>query len=173
MSDPTGEPSTDALHRNAQRVQEALLAAGIDARVRRLDDSARTAPEAAAALGVEVGAIAKSLVFQAVPGSADPFYVLVVMSGSERVDTNKLAATLGAAKIKRPDADGVREATGYPIGGVSPAGLPSGLTVLVDESLKEFDVVWAAAGTPHDVFPTTFEELLTITGGRRCDVPVA
>lgn len=167
------EPAQEPLHRNAQRVQDALRAAGSSAVVRRLDDSARTAPEAAAALGVEVGAIAKSLVFQAVPESAEPYYVMVVMSGSERVDTHRLAAALAVAKIKRPDADGVREATAYPIGGVSPAGLPEHLTVLVDESLERFEVVWAAAGTPHDVFPTTFDELVRITGGRRCDVRVA
>lgn len=169
----TDETADATLHRNAQRVQTALREAGSAAAVRRLDDSARTAPEAAAALGVEVGAIAKSLVFQAVPDDDDPYYVLVVMSGSERVDTAKLAAALEVPKVKRPDADGVREATGYPIGGVSPAGLPADLTVLVDESLAAFDVVWAAAGTPHDVFPTSFDELLAITGGQRCAVPAS
>jgi prolyl-tRNA editing enzyme YbaK/EbsC (Cys-tRNA(Pro) deacylase) len=155
----------DPQHRNAVRVQDALRAAGSSARVRRLDDSARTAPEAAAALGVEVGAIAKSLVFQ-----ADSEPVLVVMSGADRCDTARLAAELGAERVRRPDADVVRAATGYPIGGVSPAGLPAELTVLVDRGLAAFDVVWAAAGTPHDVFPTTFDELLALTGGRPTDV---
>jgi prolyl-tRNA editing enzyme YbaK/EbsC (Cys-tRNA(Pro) deacylase) len=155
----------DLLHRNARRVQDALRVVGSAARVRRLDDSARTAPEAAAALGVEVGAIAKSLVFQ-----ADETYVLVVMSGADRCDTARLAEVMGAGRVRRPDADGVRTATGYPIGGVSPAGLPEELTVFVDRGLAAFEVVWAAAGTPHDVFPTTFDELLAITRGREVDV---
>lgn len=156
---------TDPQHRNAARVQDALHAAGIDVAVRRLDDSARTAPEAAAALGVEVGAIAKSLVFE-----ADSQPVLIVMSGSDRLDTKRLAEHLGAERVRRPDADGVRAATGYPIGGVSPAGLPKELRVLVDQGLQAFDVVWAAAGTPHDVFPTSYAELLRITGGEPADV---
>lgn len=156
---------TEPQHRNAARVQDALRAAGIDVAVRRLDDSARTAPEAAAALGVAVGAIAKSLVFE-----ADTTPVLVVMSGADRCDTKRLAEHVGAERVRRPDADGVRAATGYPIGGVSPAGLPTELRVLVDQGLRAFDVVWAAAGTPHDVFPTSYPELLRITGGEPADV---
>jgi prolyl-tRNA editing enzyme YbaK/EbsC (Cys-tRNA(Pro) deacylase) len=77
---------------------------------------------------------------------------------------------LGAQRVRRPDAEAVRAATGYPIGGVSPAGLPPELRVLVDRGLEAFDVVWAAAGTPHDVFPTTYAELLQITGGQAVDV---
>ncbi|MDX6223822.1 MAG: hypothetical protein QOE64_198, partial [Frankiales bacterium] len=92
------------------------------------------------------------------------------MSGSDRVDTKRLAEAVGAARVRRPDADAVRAATGYPIGGVSPAGLPEGLQVLVDRGLAAFDVVWASAGTPHDVFPTSFDELLAITGGEPTDV---
>ncbi|MDQ1687244.1 MAG: hypothetical protein QOK42_219 [Frankiaceae bacterium] len=156
---------TEPLHRNALRVQQALQAVGSPGRVRRLDASAGTAAEAAAALGVTVGAIAKSLVFQ-----ADEQPVLVVMSGSDRLDTKRLAEAVGAARVRRPDADAVRAATGYPIGGVSPAGLPEGLQVLVDRGLAAFDVVWASAGTPHDVFPTSFDELLAITGGEPTDV---
>ena len=130
--------------------------------VRQIPDSTRTSAEAAAALGVEVGQIAKSLVFLADGGP-----VMVVASGADRVDTAKLSAHLGGAAITRADADAVRAATGYPIGGVSPAGLDRSLPVLVDRALAGFDEVWAAAGTPNAVFPTTFDELLVIAGGRR------
>jgi prolyl-tRNA editing enzyme YbaK/EbsC (Cys-tRNA(Pro) deacylase) len=152
-------------HPSVQRVRAALVAAGSAADIKELSDSTRTSDEAAAALGVEVGQIAKSLVFLA---GGDP--VLVVASGADRVDTAKLSEHLGGRRITRADADAVRAATGYPIGGVSPAGLDASLPVLVDGALAAFDVVWAAAGTPHAVFPTTFDELLVITGGRRADV---
>lgn len=132
-----------------------------------LDDSARTAQEAADALGVEVGQIAKSLVFVA---GEQP--VLVVASGSDRVDTKRLGALLSGATIQRADADIVRAATGYPIGGVSPVALPSDLIVFVERALEPFSVVWAAAGTPHAVFPTTYGELLKLTGGEPSDVRV-
>ncbi|HTW07055.1 MAG TPA: YbaK/EbsC family protein [Acidimicrobiales bacterium] len=153
------------LHRNAQRAQEALAAAGVLAEVRQLADSARTSVEAAAALGVQVGQIAKSLVFV-----ADGAPVVVIASGPDRVDLALTAKALGAASVSRADADAVRAATGYPIGGVSPAGLPDGLAVLVDRGLAAYEVVWAAAGTPHTVYPTNFAELLHVTGGRAVDV---
>jgi len=153
------------MHRNARRVQAALEAAGSAAKVRVLDDSARTAADAASALGVEVGQIAKSLVFM-VGGTA----VLVVASGSDRVDTKRLSAEFGDAPVTRADADAVRAATGYPIGGVSPVDLPPELPVLVEEALGAFAEVWAAAGTPHAVFPTTYSELLALTGGSASDV---
>lgn len=156
------EPS---LHPNAQRAQAALAAAGCRARVRQLTDSARTSAEAAAALGVEIGQIAKSLVFL-----ADDRPVVVIMSGPDRVDTHAVGLVVDAAKVTRADADVVREATGYPIGGVSPAGLSPDLPVLVDEGLARYDVIWAAAGTPHAVYPTNFPELLTVTGGQAVDV---
>jgi prolyl-tRNA editing enzyme YbaK/EbsC (Cys-tRNA(Pro) deacylase) len=149
------------LHPNAQRVQAALISAGSQAEVRQLPDSARTSGEAAAALGVAVEQIAKSLVFL-----ADGKPVMAVVSGADRVDTAKLAAALDGARITRADADTVRAATGYPIGGVSPAGLDGSLPVLVDGGLAELGEVWAAAGTPHAVFPTTFEELLVIAAGQ-------
>ena len=154
-----------SLHRNAARVQEALRAAGSDAMVRELPDSARTAPEAAAALGVGVGQIAKSLVF-----TADGQAVLAILSGADRLDPDRLAGHLGAREIGRADPETVRRATGYPIGGVSPVGHPPGLRVLVDRGLAAFDVVWAAAGTPHAVFPTTYEELVRVSGGEPADV---
>ena len=153
------------LHPNARRVQEALAAAGSPARVRQLTDSARTAPEAAAALGVEVAQIAKSLVFL-----ADGRPVAVIASGADRVDTAAVAREVGAAKVRRADADAVRQATGFPIGGVSPAGLPDGLEVLIDRALSSYEVIWAAAGTPHTVYPTSYSELVRVTGGRSVDV---
>lgn len=153
------------LHRNAQRVQDALTAAGLLAEVRVLEESARTVAEAAAALGVKEGQIAKSLLFL-----ADDAPVMVVASGDEMVDTSKLATMLSASKVERPGADVVRSATGYPIGGVSPVALPGSLRVFVQESLQRWDVVWAAAGTHHAVFPSTFSELLLLTGGTASNV---
>jgi prolyl-tRNA editing enzyme YbaK/EbsC (Cys-tRNA(Pro) deacylase) len=157
-----------AMHANVARVQRALAAAGSEAQVQELPDSTRTSVEAANALGVEVGHIAKSLIFL-----ADDKPVMVVASGSDRVDVARLSAQLGGAKVKRADADAVRAATGYPIGGVSPAGLNGDVTVLVDQALSEYDVVWAAGGTSHAVFPTSYAELLRITGGEAADVRVS
>jgi prolyl-tRNA editing enzyme YbaK/EbsC (Cys-tRNA(Pro) deacylase) len=154
----------EPLHRNARRVQAALHAAGSTAQVVQLDTSARTSAEAAESLGVDVAQIAKSMVFLA---DGDP--VVVVASGADRIDTKALGAHLGR-RITRADADAVRAATGYPIGGVSPAGLPPTTAVLVEKALAAYDVVWAAAGTPHTVFPTTYDELLRLTGGQPSDV---
>ena len=133
--------------------------------MRVLPGSTRTSQEAASALGVAVGQIAKSLVFL-----ADGEPVMVVASGADRVDTGRLAAHVGVTSIRRADAERVRAATGYPIGGVSPAGLDVRLRVLIDRALAPFDVVWAAAGTPNSVFPTTFGELLQISRGEEADV---
>jgi prolyl-tRNA editing enzyme YbaK/EbsC (Cys-tRNA(Pro) deacylase) len=154
-----------SLHRNAARVQRALAAAGAAAVVQELPQSAHSSAEAAAALGVEPGQIAKSLVFV-----ADGEPVLVVLRGDDRLDPARLGAHLGAAKVWRADADTVRQATGFPIGGVSPVGHPDGLTVVIDEGLAGHAVVWAAAGTPHAVFPTSFAELLAVSGGEAADV---
>lgn len=154
-------------HPNAQRVQSALTAAGVTAHVLELAQSTRTSTEAAEALGVEVGQIAKSLVFL-----ADGEAVLVVASGADRVDTAALGRELGDRRISRADADAVRAATGYAIGGVSPAGLPDSLPVLVERALERYDTVYAAAGTPHALFPTSYAELLRLTGGRPSDVRV-
>jgi len=104
---------------------------------------------------------------------ADDSPVMVVASGADRVDLKRLSTHLGGAKIGRADADAVRAATGYPIGGVSPAGLRSGIRILLDRALQSFDVVWAAGGTPHAVFPTSFDELVQITGGEVADVAAA
>lgn len=154
-----------ALHPNVVRVQDALLAAGAKGSVRMLDESARTAAEAAAALGVEVGQITNSLIFV-----ADGEPLLVLTSGRHRVDTAKVAELVGVAKVSRADADFVREHAGVAIGGVSPIGHPRPLRTLVDLALNDYDVVWAAAGHTHAVFPTTFDELLALTGGTPAEV---
>lgn len=151
------------MHKNAERVQEALRAAGSDASVVELPTSARTSAEAATAIGVEVGQIAKSLVF-----TVDGSPVVAVLSGTDRLDPEKLRRALGGSTVGRADADAVRAATGFPIGGVSP--LAHSARVVVDRGLAAYDVVWAAAGTPHAVFPTTFAELVTATGGAVVDV---
>lgn len=162
---PVVSPHTDTegetVHRNAVAVQEALRALGATGEVRELEDSARTAAEAAAALGCPVGAIANSLVFL-----ADGVPVLVLTSGGHRVDVVHTAHALGVGDLVRPDAAQVRAATGQPIGGVSPVGHPTRLRTVVDVELERFDVVWAAAGTPHTVFPTTFAELLRLCGAQ-------
>ena len=148
------------VHPNTARVVEALAAAGVDSRVVEIPDGAPTAAAAAAALGVEVGRIANSLVF----GAGDE-PLLVMTSGAHRVDTTALGVLLGA-EVRRADPDTVRRATGFPIGGVAPAGFPAPLRVLVDEDLLAYDTVWAAAGTPHTVFETTGADLVRVTGGR-------
>jgi prolyl-tRNA editing enzyme YbaK/EbsC (Cys-tRNA(Pro) deacylase) len=153
------------VHKNASRVQEALREKGSDAQVVELPDSTRTSAEAAAAIGVEVGQIAKSLVFV-----VDGEPVVAVLSGVDRLDTHKLRRLRGAARVERADADRVREATGFPIGGVSPVGHDA--PVIVDQGLASYDVIWAAAGTPNAVYPTTFAELVAASGGQVVDVRV-
>ncbi len=150
---------TETLHRNAVHIQHVLAELGLPGKVRQLADSARTAVQAADALGVPVGAICSSLVFL-----LDGEPLLVLTSGAHRVDTALLGAALGGT-ITRADADAVRAATGQPIGGVAPVGHPAPVRTVVDVALGEFDVVWAAAGHPHAVFPTTFAELVRVTGG--------
>lgn len=146
------------MHRNAELVQAALRARGSAAEVVELPSSARTSAEAAASLGVEVGQIAKSLVFL-----ADGALVVAVLSGADRLDTARLGRLLGARRVERAGPDAVREATGFPIGGVSPVG--HGLPVVVDAGLAAHDVVWAAAGTPNAVFRTSHAELLSLVPG--------
>lgn len=145
------------MHRNAVVVAAALREAGAEGEVVELQTSARTASAAAEVLGCPVGAIANSLVFL-----ADGEPVLVLTSGSHRVDTARTAAALGAGELTRPRAPAVRAATGQPVGGVSPVGHPRHLRTVIDVDLLRYDVVWAAAGTPHAVFPTTFAELVRI-----------
>lgn len=133
--------------------------------VRELPDPAPTAVTAAAQLGCEVGAIANSLVF-----SADGAPLLVLTSGAHRVDTGRVAALVGADKVKRADPEFVRASTGQVIGGVAPVGHPAPLRTLVDTELGSYDVVWAAAGHAHTVFSTSFGELVRITGGTAATV---
>jgi len=146
-------------------VQQVLRDAGVTGEVVHLADSARTAQEAADALGVEVGAIANSLVFEA---GGNP--VLVLTSGAHRVDTAKVAGLLGVPGLSKAGAAFVREHTGQAIGGVAPVGHPAPVGTLVDITLARFPRVWAAAGHPHAVFPTTYDELLRITAGTAAEV---
>jgi prolyl-tRNA editing enzyme YbaK/EbsC (Cys-tRNA(Pro) deacylase) len=143
-------------------VDAILERAGVPGRVRILDDAAPTAAAAAALLGVEVGAIANSLVFAT--GEQQP--LLVLTSGAHRVDTGKAAALLGTAKLNRADPDFVHRHTGQRIGGVAPVGHPAPLPTLVDVALADYPQVWAAGGIPHAVFPTTFDELVALTSGQ-------
>ncbi len=152
-------------HPNVERVRALLEDAGCTGPVRELDASTRTAAEAAAALDVDVANIAKTLVFV-----ADDEPVVVVAGGASRVDTGRLAAELGATEVGKADAELVRRATGYPIGGVSPVGLPEGLVVLVDRALQPLDPIWAAAGHPMAVYATSFDEVVAMSGGRPVDV---
>ncbi len=153
------------MHPNVQVVQEALTAAGAEGQVIMLPDAVTTAAAAAAALGVEVGQIANSLIF-----NADGGPLLVLTSGAHRVDTAKVAELLGMESIKRATPEFVREHTGQPIGGVAPLGHPKPVPTLVDVALGAFPVIWAAGGIPHAVFPTTFGELVRITGGTSAEV---
>jgi prolyl-tRNA editing enzyme YbaK/EbsC (Cys-tRNA(Pro) deacylase) len=154
------------MHPNCLAVDAALAAAGVSGRVKLLPEAAPTAAAAAEQLGVEVGAIANSLVFATAGGEP----VLVLTSGAHRVDTVKVATSLGTSKLRRADAELVRRATGQPIGGVAPVGHPAKLRTLVDVALRAYPQVWAAGGIPHAVFPTTFDELVTLTGGDPADV---
>jgi len=153
------------MHPRAARVADALAELGVTGQVRELPEPAPTAATAAAQLGCETGAIANSLVF-----SADGAPLLVLTSGAHRVDTARVAALIGAGRVKRADPEFVREATGQAIGGVAPVGHPRPLRTLVDRWLDGYGVVWAAAGHPHTVFPTSFAELVRITGGTPADV---
>ncbi|TAM69344.1 MAG: YbaK/EbsC family protein [Microbacteriaceae bacterium] len=146
-------------HPSVARVESVLRVHGATGEVRWFEEATPTAVAAAAELGVEVGAIANSLVF-----TLDGEPILVMTSGGHRVDTGWLGEQLGG-KLGRASAEVVREATGQVIGGVAPTGHPAPLRTLVDTALGDFPVVWAAAGHPHTVFPTTFDELLRITGG--------
>jgi prolyl-tRNA editing enzyme YbaK/EbsC (Cys-tRNA(Pro) deacylase) len=154
------------------RVRAALEASGVRGGVVVLEDHARTAAAAAEQLGVTVAQIANSLVFavadeQAAGGRRA---LLVLTSGAHRVDTGKVAALIGVPALDRADADFVRERTGFAIGGVAPVGHVDPPQTLVDVTLARHDTVWAAAGHPRTVFPTTFDELVRITGGTPAEV---
>ena len=156
-------------HRNVDRVLADLRAGGAAPRavegLRVLPDAVTTAAAAAAALGVEVGQIANSLIFD-----ADGEPLLVLTSGAHRVDTGKLAAGLGVAKLRRATPDFVREHTGQAIGGVAPLGHPEPVRTLVDTALAGYPVIWAAGGVPRAVFPITYAELVRVTAGTPTEV---
>jgi len=153
------------LSTSAQRVQDALNAAGISTSIVEYDVSARTSAEAAAVLRCSVAQIAKSLVFRAASGAP----VLVIASGANRVDEAKVSVVVGES-IGRADAGFVRVRTGYAIGGVPPLGHANALTTLIDRELLRFDTVYAAGGTPHAMFPLTPADLVRITTGTVVDI---
>jgi prolyl-tRNA editing enzyme YbaK/EbsC (Cys-tRNA(Pro) deacylase) len=152
-------------HPNVQAVRDALESAGASGRIVVFDEGVHTAAAAAQALGVEVGQIANSLIFD-----ADGEPLLVLTSGAHRVDTAKVAAGLGVAKLKRATPEFVREHTGQAIGGVAPVGHPKPVRTLVDTALEQYPEIWAAGGVPQAVFPITYAELLRITAGAPADV---
>ncbi|MEQ4305887.1 YbaK/EbsC family protein [Plantactinospora sp. B6F1] len=158
-------------HPNVRAVQDALDNAGgrdgsgAPSQVRVLPEAVHTAAAAAAALGVEVGQIANSLIFDA---GGEP--LLVLTSGAHRVDTARVAADLGLPALRRAAPEFVRERTGQPIGGVAPLGHPKPIRTLVDTALAGYPEIWAAGGVPRAVFPTTFAELLRITAGSPAEV---
>jgi prolyl-tRNA editing enzyme YbaK/EbsC (Cys-tRNA(Pro) deacylase) len=139
-----------------RRFHDAATKLGIKGEIKILSDTARTAVDAAQGLGIEVGQIASSLIFTLPSGSP----LLIITSGRHRVDTDLVAKNLGIAELGRADAQYVKEVSGYSVGGVSPIGwLSQPEITLIDEALSEYEVVWAAAGHPHAVFPTSFAEL--------------
>jgi prolyl-tRNA editing enzyme YbaK/EbsC (Cys-tRNA(Pro) deacylase) len=152
--------------RAARRVQEALAAAGLPCRVVELPASTRTARDAAAAIGCRVEEIAKTVVFRR-DDDGEP--VIVLASGTTRVDERRLSDLLGTA-VRQADPDFVRAATGYAIGGVPPLGHARPLLTVVDAGLLAHEVVWAAAGTPHAVFALTPGQLAAAVGGRVAEV---
>jgi prolyl-tRNA editing enzyme YbaK/EbsC (Cys-tRNA(Pro) deacylase) len=157
--------TSEELPKAAGTVVEAGRLLGLDLDVREFPAGTRTAEDAARAIGCAVDQIVKSLVFV-----ADTNPVLVLTSGGNRVDVVKVGERTGAAAVRKADAEEVRAATGYAIGGTPPFGHARELPVLVDRHLTGFDVVWAAAGTPHHVFPITPAELVRVTGGRVADI---
>ena len=147
---------------SVKRAQEAMDRLNVSGRIHALSESARTAQEAADSLGVEVGQIASSLIFKL----PDDSPLLIITSGRHRVDTELVAKNLGIEKLGRVDADYVKEKSGFSIGGVAPIGWVSPATILIDQALNDYEVVWAAAGHPHAVYPTTFVELIECTGAQ-------
>jgi prolyl-tRNA editing enzyme YbaK/EbsC (Cys-tRNA(Pro) deacylase) len=153
------------MHASADHVASELKALGAEGEVRELPEPAPTAVAAASQLGCPVGAIANSLLF-----TADGAPLLILTSGAHRVDTGKVAAELGVTKLGRADPDFVYASTGQRIGGVAPVGHPQPVRTLVDTALQPYEVVWAAGGHVHTVFPTSFTELVRITDGTPMDV---
>ncbi|MSW62534.1 MAG: YbaK/EbsC family protein, partial [Actinobacteria bacterium] len=143
------------------RVTALLRELSCPGEVTILSDSARTALDAAMALGIEAGQVASSIVFKLPSGNP----LLIITSGRHRVDTELVAKNLGVEKLHRADADFVKNASGFSIGGVSPLGwISKPEIILIDEALNDYEVVWAAAGHPHAVYPTSYAELIECTG---------
>jgi Cys-tRNA(Pro) deacylase len=153
------------VHPNTLRVITAAREAGLEITTRRFPEGTKTAADAAAAIGVVVGQIVKSLVF-----GVDNEVVMALVSGSNQLDEKKLAAAAGGAKCSRVDADAVRAATGYPIGGVPPLGLATQMRMFIDPDLLQYDEVWAAAGTWNDVFSVHPQQLVTASKGTVVDL---
>ena len=151
---------SEALHPNVVRVVEAARALGLEIVPRRFPDGTKTAADAAAAIGVELGQIVKSLIF-----AVDGEVVLAYVSGANQLDEKKLAVAAGGLKCTRVDADVVRQATGFPIGGVPPFGHSTQLRVFVDPDLLQYDEVWAAAGTWNDNFGAAPADIVRVAGG--------
>ena len=151
---------SETLHPNVVRVVEAARALGLEITPRRFPDGTKTAADAAAAIGVEIGQIVKSLIF-----AVDGEVVLAYVSGANQLDEKKLALAAGGLKCARVDADVVREATGFPIGGVPPFGHSTQLRVFVDPDLLQYDEVWAAAGTWNDNFGAAPADIVRVSGG--------
>ncbi len=156
---------TAPLHPNVTRVVEAAAARGLVITPRSFPDGTKTAADAASAIGVEIGQIVKSLVF-----GVDGTIVLAYVSGANQLDEKKLAAAAGGTKCARVDADAVRQATGFPIGGVPPFGHTNPLPIFIDPDLLQFDEVWAAAGTWNDVFGIEPHKLVEASGGEVTDL---
>ena len=152
-------------HPNVQKVVAAAAELGLTIQPVRFPEGAKTAADAAAAIGVAVGQIVKSLIF-----GVDGEVVLAYVSGANQLDERKLAAAAGGSRCGRVDADTVRSATGFPIGGVPPFGHTTPLRVFVDPDLLQYDEVWAAAGTWHDVFAISPEDLVRASGGTVTDL---
>ena len=150
------------LSASARRVQEVLQEHGLDCQVVELPDSTRTAPEAAAAIGCQVAQIVKSLVFR---GRHTDRPILVIASGANRVNEKRLGELAGEP-VEKASADFVRERTGFAIGGVPPLGHAEPLLTFIDQDLLRYDIVWAAAGTPHAVFRLTPSQLIRVAGGK-------
>lgn len=156
------------MHANVTRLTAAATGLGLEVVTRSFPEGTRTAEDAAQAIGCDVGQIVKSLVFH-----LDGAPVVALVSGANRLDEQRLAAALGGGAVGRADADTVRAATGYPIGGVPPFGYDTSLPTAVDEDLLAYDEVWAAAGTPRDVFPVAPADLVRVTGGTVAALRVA
>ena len=180
LSQSVDEKGSRPMHPNCEAVNDILQTAGLPGRVRMLDQAATTAGAAAQQLGCAVGAIANSLIFETFIATSAGVRerlketdagapLLIMTSGAHRVDIIKVGERFGIS-LRRASPTFVREHTGQPIGGVAPVGHPRPIRTIVDCALGEFDELWAAGGIPQAVFPLTYDQLLTLTGGVEADV---